>query len=48
MDGGVLPTIDYLLDRRLLIAEMDKEGLLTKHWLQAELLAVDFLLSKHK
>ena len=48
MDGGVLPSVDDLLDRRLLVTEMDKEGLLTKHWLQAELLAVDFLLSKHK
>lgn len=48
MDGGVLPSIDTLLDRRLLVAEMDKEGLLTTHWLQAELMAVDFLLSKHK
>jgi len=48
MDGGVLPSVDDLLDRRLLVVEMDKEGLLTKHWLQAELLAVDFLLSKHK
>ena len=48
MDNKVLPSIDNLLDRRLLVTEMDKEGLLTHQWLQAELIAVDFLLSKHK
>jgi hypothetical protein len=48
MQSKILPSIDELLDRRLLIKEMDDEGLLTKHWLEAEILAVDFLLSKHK
>lgn len=48
MENKVLPSIDELLDRRLLVKEMDDEGLLTKHWLEAEILAVDFLLSKHK
>ena len=48
MQNKILPSIDELLDRRLLVKEMDDEGLLTKHWLEAEILAVDFLLSKHK
>lgn len=48
MENKILPSIDELLDRRLLVKEMDDEGLLTKHWLEAEILAVDFLLSKHK
>lgn len=48
MDKKIIPSIDELLDRRLLVKEMFFEGLLHKHWVEAEILAIDFLLSKYK
>ena len=48
MERQEIPSIDNLLDRRLLVKEMFMEGLLNKDWVDAEIMAVDFLLWKHK
>ena len=48
MERKEIPSMDDLLDRRILVKEMFCEGFLDKNWYQAEILAVDFLLSKHK
>ena len=48
MERQEIPSIDDLLDRRLIVREMFMEGLLNKDWVDAEIMAVDFLLWKHK
>ena len=48
MERQEIPSIDDLLDRRLIVKEMFMEGLLNKEWVDAEIMAVDFLLWKHK
>lgn len=48
MERQEIPSIDDLLDRRLIVKEMFMEGLLNKDWVDAEIMAVDFLLWKHK
>lgn len=48
MDHKILPSIDELLDTRLLLGELSDTDLVSEHLIQAEIIAVDFLLSKHK
>ena len=48
MDKKILPSVDSLLDRRLVIDNLYKDGLIDEHWMRAEIIAVDFLLNKHR
>lgn len=48
MDHKILPSIDELLDTRLLLGELSDTDLVSEHLIQAEIIAIDFLLSKHK
>jgi hypothetical protein len=48
MDYKILPSIDELLDMRLALKELGELELISEHLMQAEMISIDFLLSKHK
>ena len=46
-ETGILPPIDELLDWRLRLKELQKDGEYPKEWYEVEIKATDELLAKH-